>query len=219
MIYFEDYNFAFLHINKTGGTSVKNIFKNHWGEDNWTVIGNIAADGQPKLHEPLDYKMNLLGNKFNDLKVLTTIRNPYARWVSLYYFRQQGYELGELVHNNATARPFKIWLRELFSYPPLAAVPENFSITRFLNNGNLPSNLIILKLEDMTQKLPQLLEKEFNIHIDSVPHENKTKKSSKLFMDHYDKALLQIVYDKDKWLFDKFYTDVVPSNVWRIKLI
>jgi len=210
MLLFNDYGLAFLHINKTGGTSVKNVLKEHFGKNGFVRIGYPRHNELPVLHEPIDYKMRMMGTAFNKWAVTTTIRNPYARFVSLYAFRQKQYHLGKIggggpdATAHAVGNDFKPWLRDIiFGDEKWRTV--NFTLTRFLNDGRPPSNLVVFRIEEIGKILPPFLEEKFGIHINSVPHDNKTE--HKPFMDYYDSELRHFIYQQEKYIIDKYYPE------------
>jgi len=211
MLLFEDYNFGFLHINKTAGTSSKEFLRTILGKED-AIIGFIPrGDGDPRLHEPLAHKVIALGHKeFNSLKVLTNIRNPYARWVSLYNARRRNYfergkdgpHIQEAVHYE-----FRDWLigcvLNRINTPPL-----NCSLTQYVFVNNIfPSNLFVAKVENLEYDTKTFLKSQLNIEAELImPHKNKSKRVH--FMDYYiDDYIKEAVYKHDKRIIDVFYPE------------
>ena len=60
MLLFEDYNFAFLHINKAAGTSVKEFLTEVLGSNHRKIGLELNNDNLPKTHEVLAYKIKRL---------------------------------------------------------------------------------------------------------------------------------------------------------------
>jgi hypothetical protein len=97
MPYYKELNLLFIHIPKTGGTSLENYLKQKANQTVWSVglRQNILFDNfqieTVSLHH-LTYKdiynyKNMLGIDFNDnLKIITIVRNPYHRIVSDLFF-------------------------------------------------------------------------------------------------------------------------------------
>jgi len=210
MLLFKDYNFAYLHINKTGGSSVKAFLKEVLGEDKAEVIGNqynVVGD-HPRVHETLYDKIEVLGPLFNTLNIVTTIRNPYARWVSLYSARRRNYrEKGKTGNHilETLNRTFEEWLveRVINNINPNVL---NFSLTRFLFVDNIiPSNVHMIKLEEVEAGIKNFLCR-IGIETDeTMPHENISNHG--YFMDYYGDYTKELVYTYDKYIIDMFYPE------------
>jgi len=117
--------------------------------------------------------------------------------------------------------PFNIWMRKIIFNPNFER-PGHLSMTDFiLVDGKIPKNLHIIKLEELEPDLRNFIKDNFDIDTATpLPHANRSSYVIEgHFMDHYDDALKQTVYDKDKFIFDKFYNKEVPDVVRRIKLI
>jgi hypothetical protein len=180
---YEDYDLAFYHINKTGGTSVNKFLM--------SLLGVPKNINKTYLHEPLKFKIERLGKKFEELTVFTTIRNPYARFVSLYTFRNG-------LYRNKSGQKEK---RDLSFRDWLAEEPE-FAITECLSP--VPDNLTIIKLENIELELKKFLTKVLGREISGeIPHIKQTKHAP--YTEYYDDDLKRLVYNREKWVFDNYY--------------
>lgn len=131
---------VFLHLPKTGGTTMHHLLKKHYPEqsicpERFNGLRNYAAG------ELANYRMfsghfdlpsaNLIpGNK----KIITMLREPVSRLISLYYF-QRAHRMEEIErHNLHIARlANKYSISEFFQDPEVRAMPGiNNSMTRIL---------------------------------------------------------------------------------------
>jgi len=225
MFLFENHNFAFLHINKTGGTSTTVFLKEAFDESP-KIIGlgwNYGAE-EPKIHEPLSYKIERftsLGIDFRGIKFLTTIRNPYERWVSLYTASQRNVieRVKKVIYERAylaTQWPFDRWFEE-YVRGPARNDHEHRSLSQYIfvqgeyvSNLYVPNNLHIIKLEDLKEKLPEFIRYELGIETDLiVPEKNVTNylREKESIMDYYPDHLRKLVYQEEKYIIDKYYPE------------
>ncbi|MFC4720906.1 sulfotransferase family 2 domain-containing protein [Geojedonia litorea] len=178
--------YVFIHINKTGGTSIISItgkaFRKHL-----TVKDVIKYIGVKKWN--LIYKF-------------TVVRNPYAKVVSQYKFRTKTNK------SNMTKQPisFKDWVIKVFveedSYyygkRPLLYQPQ----VEWLKNkeGEIDINQII-RFENLNVEFEKVAN---TIGIaSSLPHLNSTKKSN--YREYYDqetKAIITEYFKEDIETFD-----------------
>jgi hypothetical protein len=225
MLLFEDYNFAYLHINKTGGSTTKRFLKDVLGENFIHIgLGRRPNMDMPKVHEFLISKIkrfNIMGVDYRNLKILTTIRNPYDRWVSLYTAAVRNVKEGrpnlEARAVYAVENSFDIWLDKYILRGPLAGNEQHSPQTNYLfaedfyvNKPFVPNNLTVIRLEDLTTDLPQYISKELGITTDlEIPHKNKSSyvREKKNTMDYYPDHLRKLVYNLDKYIIDKYYPE------------
>lgn len=67
----------------------------------------------------------------------------------------------------------------------------------------LPSNLTIIKLENINEELPKYF-KNLGLEVGSViPHTNKTK--HKEFNQYYNDDLINLVQEKESWIYNNGY--------------
>lgn len=96
-----DHNLLFIHIPKTGGSSIERKF----GLDNfqhnsdicysWTEekIGDIVFAPQHYTPPMVAERYN---NEYNNCKKFTIVRNPYTKIISEYFYRETVYDLSNL---------------------------------------------------------------------------------------------------------------------------
>ena len=93
--YNENINLLFIHIPKTGGSSVEHYFSNKYKIPlNYQSLLSCDHDDMNKLNSKISlqhltlnqiYKYsneNLININFNNLKIITIVRNPYERIIS-----------------------------------------------------------------------------------------------------------------------------------------
>jgi hypothetical protein len=224
MLYWPEYNFAYLHINKTGGTTTRH-FLEEVIDSSPEIIDLVPGKYHDRIHEPLSYKLKrfeLMGIDHNKLKILTTIRNPYDRWVSLYVSTRRNviekrkkvfYERAVLAMN----WPFNRWFEE-YVYGTAYNDHEHGPQTRYIFikgfyvlDPFVPNNLHIIKLEDLDKELPKFLKSEFNLETDlKIPKKNVSNKyRDKPVMGYYTEDLKRLVYREEKWIIDNYYPEFI----------
>jgi len=220
MLLFEDYNFAFLHINKTGGTSIKAFLEIVIPQEP-VLVGLNNRGGIPTTHEHITKKverLEIMGVNYRDLKILTIIRNPYKRWVSLYYARRRPISRPpNAIRKAALTMSFEEWLSEfvLKTYQQIRRAtfgPEVdylFMTSSLVLEPYIPSNLYIIRLEDLNIALPKFLKNELGVETDvEIPHKNVSNYlRDKDTMDYYPDHLKRQVYQLDKYIIDKYYPE------------
>ena len=89
----EEKKIIFIHIPKTGGNSISHLLKNYSDDkfvkhrpysdlrNTFEIRSNLTKD----KHQTLEEYCNILGNKFDDYKIFTVVREPLDRILSLYY--------------------------------------------------------------------------------------------------------------------------------------
>ena len=95
MPYYKDINTLFIHIPKTGGTSLENYLQTKSSQTLYSGPTNNIMPECNLQHISLQHQYfcniwryrNILGVDFNNIKTITIVRNPYDRIISdLLYF-------------------------------------------------------------------------------------------------------------------------------------
>lgn len=131
----ENINLLFIHIPKTGGTSVEQYFSKKYNiQLNYESLWSSSKDDKKKLginsslhhltfNEIYKYK-DIFNIDFNYLKMITIVRNPYERIVSdLFWYK--------LININSTSE-------EVFE------VIKNYIKSSNYDNHNIPQYLFVI---------------------------------------------------------------------------
>ena len=198
MLLIDDYKVAYLHINKTGGTSIKQHLVD--------ITHPAHAIQMGPTHGPLASKVRLLGERFYDYTILTSIRNPYARLLSIYLFRRRRFKDGEEAPAMKAAHglPFKRWFVETIKHSTrLTDLSISDSI---LIEGMLPDNVYLVAVESLTKDIDRFVKDVMEIGTDKqVPHVNRTDLIKGHHKKYYDSEMAQLVHEWDKWVIDNYY--------------
>jgi len=168
------HKFIFIHIPKTGGSSVDYFFTNTYRE------GGLKT----KHRTAQTYKLQF-PNQFSEYFKFTIIRNPWEKCFSYYNYRARDNS------QNGFDRffEFKTWIHRKIN-SPLVFKPQ----FDFLKNEY--DEILI----DYTMRFEKLQE-DFNIVCDKIgiphsqlPHVNKTK--HKHYTEYYDDETREIVAEK-----------------------
>ena len=198
MIIIDKFELAYLHINKTAGTSIKQFLE------------DLSGPGQMKqmgpTHGPLAPTLRFMGQRFYDYRILVSIRNPRSRLMSIYLYRKTRFKNGEdgPATRAAYELPFKQWFLEVVRDSNRLT---DLSITdSVLVGGDLPKNVHIVAVEtlekDLTRFCRDILGIKTNIQI---PHLNKTVFDRDIYTKYFDDELNEAVYKWDEWLIDEYY--------------
>lgn len=178
----------FIHITKTGGTSIENtgkLINQNWGRFHKNEIGY--------WHKIFEKYPNKIKSKYD---WFTVVRNPYNRILSEYYCKWGGIGNENIDHNIDEFNKYLINkvknCRYLKHYTKqFKYIPDNKNI-----------KIRILKFENLKEEFKKLL-KEYNLPDIELLHENKAKNKKFTINDFNDELINTInkVYDKDFKMF------------------
>ncbi len=198
MLVIDKYKMAYLHINKTAGISIRSYLTTLAGAQNVKQMG--------PTHGLLSSSIRFMGSRFYNYKILVSIRNPFARVVSIYLFRSTRYEQGDVSPTTTAAyeMPFKQWFMEVIVDSQRLT---DLSITdSLLINGKLPENVYIVSVETIDRDLNIFCRDVLGLNITQrLLHLNKTKFARDHYTKYIDDELLQAIYEWDQWIIDEFY--------------
>lgn len=199
MYYCKKYNLGFFHIPKTGGTSFRKFLKRR------ANFSNIRATN--KKHEQLLLTINKMGiKKFNNINVITIIRNPYAVVVSLKYYAINN-RLSNLKKGEKLPKWLEPYTRSFEEYVNWYVENKNSYSDYLLVNNKLPSNVHIVKLETLKKDVNRILNIDLKLNLKlNIPHLRKTKHLP--FMEYYNKNSLNKITEKYKWTFDNNFYNI-----------
>jgi hypothetical protein len=192
----EQHKFIFIHIPKTGGTSIENAFKKR-------IKGN-------RKHLTMSDYENELESDIEKYFIFSVIRNPWDRLVSYWKYRQ-----GKIhAPIDGKMNIFNDWLKFISSLnlDDLRGKTEKSNIPDFRMGLDSQFNSLINKQNKINVNLVRFenLQNDFNTICDKIgikrhhlPHKNKSR--HKHYTEYYNEETKQIVaekYEKDIEYFD-----------------
>jgi chondroitin 4-sulfotransferase 11 len=208
MPYFRQIKTLFIHIPKTGGSSLEkylslklNIPLDAKSLYSTSKNGYKHVSLQHQTYSTL-YKHNKRFDiDFNDLKIISIVRNPYERLVSdLFFFN--------LINDNtSTSKVYKI-IKEYINSNNY----DNHNIPQYLflidKNNNINKDIKIFKTETLTEELQSYGFVDFN----NLYNTNTNKNSNKdyfYFLNSKSIKLINKIYQED---FKLFNYQIIETN-------
>jgi hypothetical protein len=200
MYFFPAHHLGFFHIPKTGGTSVSAFLS-----EQLLARGDAGREVTLKMyHEPIGDKMQALGKDLFDRSLfITTVRNPYAVVVSLYFWyqrksRERHPDLHVYPESDVVAR------MSFSEYLGWYLANEKPFEHYLLHEGGIPRNLRVVKLEEVDAALFRVLNGELGLGIEGhVPVFRTTTHDP--FMTYLDQDAIRAINGMYRWSFDTFY--------------
>jgi hypothetical protein len=191
-------NLLFIHIPKTGGSSLELYFSKKYkirlnNKSLYLCLNkNIKIENNIRINTTLQHmtyqticKYNYFFNiKFNNLKIISIVRNPYERSISDLFF------LKKITINTTPDEIFEILQKYI-----LATNLDNHNIPQYMfitnENKELLNNIHILHTENLVSDMHQLGYTDFNMYenVNSVKinyYNYLNDKSIKLINEFYD---------------------------------
>jgi hypothetical protein len=203
-------NLLFIHIPKTGGSSIEEYFKKKFNiklDENslFTAVGKRFNDVsyQHQTYIDLYNNKNIFKINYNNLKIMTVVRNPYSRIVSDLFFLK-------LINLDSNQNQVFIAIRDKY----LKNKYDNHPLPQYKfvvdEKDNLINNIIIIKNENLDQSMKNLGYNDFNIHTNV----NKLIKDKKYidYLNNNSIKLINRIYHKDFVLF-KYKKIIVNKNI------
>lgn len=168
----------FIHIPKTAGNSLQTLlvgrsddsvvrFGHQDGKDRFEVRGSLTRSKHATV---ADYAG--LGVDTDAFTVITTVRHPFERAISLYFSPHRWMRRGD---DGSWSQVEPVWDERAFRR--LVTSGEVQSMTSFLKlNGRLPANLEVMRFEQLPAEAERVLSKVFDIVLNSktLVHVNKS---------------------------------------------
>ena len=204
----KDINLLFIHIPKTGGTSLETYFKLKYNIPlNNNSLWDFSTDENIKIDSSLQhitYKQmvqnnNILNIDFNNIKIISIVRNPYDRIVSDLFYNK-------LITPRTTQKDvFNIITKYLVSDKY-----DNHNIPQYKfvtdDNEGIIQNIHILRTESLTNDMINLGYNDFNI-FDNV---NKNKVNYYKYLNIDSILIINQFYHLDFILFN--YNKITFKN-------
>ena len=202
MYYFPRHKLGFIHVPKAGGTSFYE-FLNRVMRERGDPEQEITRD---LYHEPIGNKRDVLGvERFSESTFVTTIRNPYAVVVSLYFWskRKVDEQHPDLATYPATetiaAMDFPAYVRWYVENEPAF---EHY----LLVDGAIPANLRVLRLEDVSAEADRVLNGELGLGVDTrIGVSGTTRSLHAPALSYLTIEDVDLVKRKYAWAFGRYY--------------
>lgn len=195
----------FFHPGKTGGTSIEHTLKDIYLDKDLKLDANNARKDimfgiDREIHIYLQHACirlyDNLGIKFKEYKTIATVRRPYERILSCYYYngKSKKFTFEEFVTTNLEVC---LALNERYQYAVSHFAPQHY-YTHY--NDYVVDNII--KLENFKDDCAKA-------GLDVKYHHSKTKGTMRFknYMDAYTQKTKDIVYNLYKEDFDKYGYD------------
>jgi hypothetical protein len=187
------HKFKFIHIPKTGGSSVEVVFDLQHDENLW--VPRFTHKIQECNFAPQHFTHALINHfkpNCKDYFSFAIVRNPYDRIISEYFYINKSFE-GKPI-SNFNEDQFNIWLdTNLIKFDIDHKLPQ----TLFLD---VPVDMI-LKLENINKDWEKLNER-LGVNIKLI-HDNKSSINKKDIVDSLSKKTKQKIYKIFKDDFEK----------------
>ena len=196
MPYYKEIELLFIHIPKTGGTSLEDYLREKYKETLLSGYGNniLPEDGlqknslQHQTYSTIYKYRDILEVDFNsNLKVITIVRDPYDRIISdLFFFA--------LINRDDTCETvYNIIKDYLYKY---CYDNHNIPQYKFITDSNeeLIENIKIFRTETLTQDIHNYGFTEYKGTKSNIIHSN--------YLNNDSIQLINIFYKKDFELFN-----------------
>lgn len=187
--------FAYIHIPKTAGITVKDAIQSHYDDAIKPYEENIT--GWLRMHQPYWYWEELIPDLSNRW-VFSTVRNPYKRAVSLWKYTTQDREPYASYFKGVSFKNF--WNLDIKDLAPLLRYNIRSTQCEFLSSieGDLVPN--IFRIEDQLNGIERKLEIDITKRLNvSKSYNYKTyynKDSLDIINDIFEEDFLQFGYDR-----------------------
>lgn len=196
----ESQQLILLHPGKTGGTSIEHTFRKEYlnnhkldpkKEDLNLMFGYSKKHRLFLQHADLRFYKNILKIDLHKYKTITTVRNPYDRLVSCYYY-----------NGKSKKCTFEDFVTQQLENHINANLSEGYSVNHFSPQtyfAKIDDYYVnhIIKLENFTDNLKE-------IGIDVSFHYSKTASRKGTFEDYYNSKTKDIVHQLYKEDFNYF---------------
>jgi hypothetical protein len=183
------YNLTFVHIPKTGGTSIT-----HWADENKKESSMLWIPDHPW------YETVLEQDKHKNFS-FTIVRNPWDRFVSMYFWisgteclrLENGKEKFKKLIKNAPST-FELFVTE----SPKVVNPDYlFTSVTQQNRWIQPGVDLILRYENFEEDFVKIRD-IFDDCVSPLPHENKTEhKHYREYYDDHTRKLVAKYFEED----------------------
>jgi hypothetical protein len=223
----------FIHIGKTGGTSVREYLKKVLKKPLYVAV---SKDGLPLNNLSLKEKAKhflrrehyFYGNPHATLeeaqpivlkygfsvssfkRIIAVVRNPYEIELSLYHHLRKPHVIDRVCKAGRPEGKVRIEAAS-GSFDEFVAKNIYHRIgvkyeDYVMLNGNLPPNLRLIKIESLDKEMHELA-KEFGRSVIPMPFPHHNRSERKIFVEDISVFSRKVIELKYKWIFDMGYYD------------
>lgn len=207
MPYFPELNILLIHIPKTGGTSIEKYFGNKINKK--LTYKNLYSSNDEILYghslQHLTYSeiygiKNILNINFNEINIISVIRNPYERIISDLFYNK-------II--NIYSKPDDV-AYNIYLYISSKNTYDNHKIPQYKflldSNNKINNKILILKTETLKDDMRKIGFTDFNFN------ELKNKNNNINYYEYLNNNSLSLInnyYYKDFYIFSY---DIINSS-------
>jgi hypothetical protein len=210
MPYYKKDNILFIHIPKTGGSSIENYFYNKYNMDKTqeSLYSNGMCNKDIKhsfqhctMNEIINYNHLFKINFNQELFIFTCVRNPYDKIISELFFRKK-------IDSDSTLEKIENNIELLFNdnnyiYYDNHRRPQHLFITD--KDGKIHKNIVVLKTEELNNSMIKMGFTDFNNYdnvTNSYSYLNKDDIKYKKYLNSKIIRMIHFYYKKDFEIFN-----------------
>lgn len=192
MIFRKKYNFAFQHVPRAGGTTVRLVLQ--------MLVGH-SDEGSFRLdHVGMEEALDTIRDEhpkvsIDNIPLYINVRNSFDRIASLHYFRRQS--------KDYDGKSFEEFFYDVFMTSDGFEKPQEFFCCY---KGKLPNNARVIRFEGMGSAWVKVIKQHFKIKLHYWPRMNySTYPKDAFFTDD----MKRLVIEKEKWVIENFYPELL----------
>ena len=206
MPYYKTINILFIHIPKTGGSSVEDYLKKFTSQTLYLTKNNIIKNNiipdekcnkisyQHQTYKTLFKYRDLLNIDFKNIKMITIVRNPYNRAISdLFYFK--------LININTSQEAVFLKLKQFINSE--FHIYDNHNLPQYEyiidDKGEINKDIKIFKCENLNNDMIEYGFDNFNLNRNT---NNNGKIDYFKFLNKDSINLINNYYNKDFEIFN-----------------
>lgn len=199
---------TFLHIPKTGGIWVRNAIKR----------ANINTVEYGEQHSHFNELLKYRDKQFYKKKLIFTfIRHPLSWYQSRWAFRvKHGWRMRHPLDFNCASNDFHVFVKNCIKHKPGGWVTWLYQ--SFIDNA--PGDVFVGKQENLANDLVKALENAGEVFDEELIRDTGKVNTSDMHgksskdMAVYTADLIDEVLDVEKFIIDKYYSDINPSSLY-----